>query len=49
MGSSVVFQQLQVLRDYAKDSERVVRESCEVALDMVDYENSGDFQYATVN
>jgi deoxyhypusine monooxygenase len=28
------------------DSPRVVRESCEVALDMYEYENSGEFQYA---
>jgi deoxyhypusine monooxygenase len=29
-----------------EDSPRVVRESCEVALDMWEYENSGEFQYA---
>ncbi|XP_068089986.1 deoxyhypusine hydroxylase [Hyperolius riggenbachi] len=34
------------LRKYTSDAEQVVRESCEVALDMYDYENSGDFQYA---
>ncbi|KAE9390866.1 Deoxyhypusine hydroxylase [Gymnopus androsaceus JB14] len=28
------------------DSPTVVRESCQVALDMWEYENSGDFQYA---
>ncbi|XP_053559085.1 deoxyhypusine hydroxylase [Bombina bombina] len=37
---------LKALRTHIKDTERVVRESCEVALDMYDYENSGDFQYA---
>ncbi|XP_066551902.1 deoxyhypusine hydroxylase [Amia ocellicauda] len=37
---------LQALRDYLGDSERVVHESCEVALDMYEYENSGQFQYA---
>ncbi|MEE6487784.1 hypothetical protein FKM82_015023 [Ascaphus truei] len=37
---------LQALRTHAEDTERVVRESCEVALDMYDYENSGNFQYA---
>ncbi|KAM4707443.1 deoxyhypusine hydroxylase [Discoglossus pictus] len=37
---------LKTLREHAKDKERVVRESCEVALDMYEYENSGDFQYA---
>ncbi|GJE88815.1 HEAT repeat domain-containing protein [Phanerochaete sordida] len=29
-----------------EDSPRVVRESCQVALDMYEYENSGEFQYA---
>uniref|UniRef100_A0A914UZJ4 Deoxyhypusine hydroxylase n=1 Tax=Plectus sambesii TaxID=2011161 RepID=A0A914UZJ4_9BILA len=38
-----------ILKEYLKDEERVVRESCEVALDMVDYENSPDFQYATID
>ncbi|KAH9939815.1 ARM repeat-containing protein, partial [Amylocystis lapponica] len=28
------------------DSPRVVRESCQVAIDMWEYENSGEFQYA---
>ena len=28
------------------DEDQVVRESCEVALDMAEYEMSGDFQYA---
>ncbi|NP_001087330.1 deoxyhypusine hydroxylase [Xenopus laevis] len=37
---------LKALRAHVGDGERVVRESCEVALDMHDYENSGDFQYA---
>ncbi|KAM4809480.1 deoxyhypusine hydroxylase [Rhinophrynus dorsalis] len=37
---------LKALRIHMDDAERVVRESCEVALDMYDYENSGDFQYA---
>nr|XP_033811753.1 deoxyhypusine hydroxylase [Geotrypetes seraphini] len=37
---------LETLRVYAQDKERVVRESCEVALDMYDYENSTEFQYA---
>ncbi|KAL6735361.1 hypothetical protein Aduo_005811 [Ancylostoma duodenale] len=36
------------LQDYTKDKERVVRESCEVALDMADYENSDELQYAKV-
>ncbi|XP_061457445.1 deoxyhypusine hydroxylase [Rhineura floridana] len=37
---------LATLQVYAQDKERVVRESCEVALDMYDYENGADFQYA---
>ena len=35
----------EILRVYLKDKERVVRESCEVALDISDYVNSNDFQY----
>ncbi|XP_051525713.1 deoxyhypusine hydroxylase [Myxocyprinus asiaticus] len=37
---------LQILERYSKDQERVVKESCEVALDMLEYENSSQFQYA---
>ncbi|OXB59808.1 UNVERIFIED_CONTAM: hypothetical protein H355_002101, partial [Colinus virginianus] len=37
---------LDILRAFAHDEERVVRESCEVALDMYEYENSPQFQYA---
>ncbi|XP_050973967.1 deoxyhypusine hydroxylase [Labeo rohita] len=37
---------LQILERYRKDQERVVKESCEVALDMLEYENSSQFQYA---
>lgn len=37
-----------VLRKYLQDPERVVRESCEIGLDISDYEQSGDFQYANV-
>ncbi|KAG8733258.1 deoxyhypusine hydroxylase [Ceratobasidium sp. 423] len=39
---------LPVLREWATkpDAPRVVRESCIVALDMYEYENSGQFQYA---
>ncbi|XP_056428323.1 deoxyhypusine hydroxylase [Hyla sarda] len=37
---------LKMLRTHIGDLEQVVRESCEVALDMYDYENSGEFQYA---
>ncbi|XP_038626965.1 deoxyhypusine hydroxylase [Tachyglossus aculeatus] len=37
---------LETLQAYSCDTERVVRESCEVALDMFKYENSPEFQYA---
>ncbi|XP_047633512.1 deoxyhypusine hydroxylase [Phacochoerus africanus] len=37
---------LATLRAYAADPERVVRESCEVALDMYEYETGPAFQYA---
>lgn len=37
---------LSVLQRYRSDRERVVKESCEVALDMLEYENSDQFQYA---
>ncbi|XP_062888671.1 deoxyhypusine hydroxylase isoform X1 [Mobula hypostoma] len=37
---------MEVLKEYLCDKERVVKESCEVALDMLEYENSTDFQYA---
>jgi len=35
-----------LLQKYLNDEKRVVRESCVVALDMCDYENSEEFQYA---
>eukprot|EP00061_Rhincodon_typus_P017483 g46191.t1 len=34
---------LEVLKEYLHDGERVVKESCEVALDMLEYENSPEF------
>ncbi|NXX75562.1 DOHH hydroxylase, partial [Urocolius indicus] len=37
---------LRALRAFARDPEPVVRESCQVALDMYEYENSKQFQYA---
>lgn len=35
-----------VLNKYLADDKRVVKESCEIALDMCEYENSPEFQYA---
>jgi len=37
---------LPVLRTYAQDAEPIVRESCIVALDVHEYFNSDQFQYA---
>ncbi|XP_021492572.1 deoxyhypusine hydroxylase [Meriones unguiculatus] len=37
---------LAALRDHITDPERVVRESCQVALDMYEHETGQDFQYA---
>jgi len=36
----------EILEEYVKDNAAVVKESCEVALDMCEYENSPEFQYA---
>lgn len=46
LGSVASEAAMAVLKDYLKDKARVVRESCEVALDMSEYENSSEFQYA---
>lgn len=35
-----------ILNDHLNDGKRVVRESCVIALDMCEYENSPEFQYA---
>ncbi|XP_005999531.1 deoxyhypusine hydroxylase [Latimeria chalumnae] len=37
---------LETLKEYLRDEERVVKESCEVALDMYEYEKGEEFQYA---
>lgn len=36
----------EILKSYANDKEAVVKESCDVALDMCEYETSDQFQYA---
>ncbi|KAK4328901.1 hypothetical protein Pmani_000710 [Petrolisthes manimaculis] len=46
LGSIASDSAMAVLKEYLGDSARVVRESCEVALDMSEYEHSGQFQYA---
>lgn len=35
-----------VLKKYLNDDKQIVKESCEIALDMCEYENSTEFQYA---
>lgn len=37
---------MDILNKYIQDPKRVVKESCEIALDMCEYENSPEFQYA---
>lgn len=39
---------VELLRQYLNDPEVLVRESCVVALDIADYVNGSDFQYAKV-
>lgn len=46
LGSIATDEVLPILRSFAADEEKVVSQSCEVALDMYAYETSGDFQYA---
>ncbi|KAI8924461.1 armadillo-type protein [Entophlyctis helioformis] len=48
LGSIATPECFPVLRQFATDEHRVVRESCIVGLDMADHEVSGDFQYAEV-
>ncbi|EFA09033.1 deoxyhypusine hydroxylase [Tribolium castaneum] len=37
---------ISILNKFLEDEKRVVKESCEIALDMCEYENSPEFQYA---
>lgn len=46
LGSIATPECYEILNKYLNDNERVVRESCIIALDMCDYENSAEFQYA---
>lgn len=48
LGSIATSDVLPVLRKYAADHEIVVRQSAEVALDMYDYENSGQLDYTVL-
>lgn len=46
LGSVATPSSMKTLERYITDNEQIVRESCEVALDMAEYEMSGDFEYA---
>lgn len=46
LGAIATEECIKILEPYLKDSKRVVKESCEIALDMCEYENSPEFQYA---
>lgn len=48
LGAIATEECITLLNEYLKDDKRVVKESCEVALDMCEYENSKEFQYANV-
>lgn len=46
LGAIATKECVNILSHYALDEKRVVKESCEIALDMCEYENSPEFQYA---
>lgn len=46
LGAIATDECMQLLNTYLSDEKRVVKESCVVALDMCEYENSNEFQYA---
>ncbi|KAF9582530.1 deoxyhypusine hydroxylase [Lunasporangiospora selenospora] len=46
LGSIATPEVYPILEQFRDDKDRVVRESCIVALDMYEYENSGNLQYA---
>lgn len=46
LGAIATEECIDILNNYVNDFKRVVKESCEIALDMCDYENSPEFQYA---
>lgn len=46
LGSIATEECMTVLDEFLRDNKRVVKESCEIALDMCEYENSPEFQYA---
>ncbi|XP_075167307.1 deoxyhypusine hydroxylase nero [Haematobia irritans] len=46
LGAIATEECINILSRYAEDEKRVVKESCVIALDMCEYENSPEFQYA---
>lgn len=46
LGSVATDECITILNKYLNDKQAVVKESCEVALDITDYEKSNEFQYA---
>jgi len=46
LGAIANMDAIEFLREFVDDKERVVRESCDIALDMADYYNSDQFHYA---
>lgn len=48
LGSIATDECLPVLKSFLNDKERVVRDSAVVALDMYEYENSGELEYAAI-
>lgn len=48
LGSIATDECLPVLKSFLNDKEKVVRDSAVVALDMYEYENSGELEYAAI-
>jgi len=48
LGAIATDECIKVLTEYLGDDKRVVKESCEIALDMTEHEKSNEFQYAVV-
>lgn len=49
LGSIATAEARALLEEFVRDPEPVVAESCEVALDILEFETSGEFQYCTVD
>lgn len=49
LGSIASDEVVKELGKYLQDPERVVKESVEVALDISEYKNSNEFQYAKID